>query len=191
MGAFRELGLELRFIRRSLTDKKSPERVARDFCYVGFVEREAKKSLFGGLEPFSSEKGSKTEAKRPLKAKPSNPKKRTIFQSNLSQTNLKFSFTTIANFFDERQKNRKSHFTNLTLTGKLGVLAPSFSLIQGLVYGRDFGVCRVLPLELLCGRCGRFFGRRTRKITWGTPLGVFPKPLSSGGKTLVFPPDPL
>ena len=44
-GAFRELDLELRFIRRSSMDKESPERVARDFWHFVSVEREAKKSF--------------------------------------------------------------------------------------------------------------------------------------------------
>ena len=51
--------------------------------------------------------------------------------TNFSSTNsLRLQFATIAKFFREREKIRKPHFTNLTLTKELGVRAPSFSLFN-------------------------------------------------------------
>ena len=52
------------------------------------VRREAKKSLFGGLEPFSSEKGSKTGAKR-KKLKRSVKSKKGRFQKLIFNTPIR------------------------------------------------------------------------------------------------------
>ena len=62
--------------------------------------------------------------------------------------------------------------------------------------GREAARLYVDAVALCCewawvsAKPGRFFGHRTRKIAWGTPLGVFPKPLSSGGNSC-FPQTPL